>query len=137
MATGRVLVHEVAGELTRPLVEKANLLRVGDPAQGNVALGPLINERQRDRVALANDTEYGLSAAVISRSVGRAMAIADRLEAGLVHVNDQSVNDELTNPFGGTGLSGNHTHMGGPADVGVYTRWRWLTVKDSAPPYPF
>jgi benzaldehyde dehydrogenase (NAD) len=199
MATGRVLVHEkIAGELTRRLVEKANHLPVGDPAQANVALGPLINERQRDRVhaivtqavtegakleaggtyaalfyqptvlsgvrssmrafreeifgpvanittfasddeavALANDTEYGLSAAVISSSVGRAMAIADRLKAGLVHVNDQTVNDEVTNPFGGTGASGNHTNMGGPADVGEYTQWRWLTIKDSAPPYPF
>jgi benzaldehyde dehydrogenase (NAD) len=199
MATGRVLVHEkIAGELTRRLVEKANHLLVGDPAQGDVALGPLINERQRDRVhaivtqavtegakleaggtydrlfykptvlsgvrssmrafreeifgpvanitsfasddeavALANDTEYGLSAAVISSSVGRAMALADRLRAGLVHVNDQTVNDEVTNPFGGTGASGNHTNMGGPADVGEYTQWRWLTIRDSAPPYPF
>jgi len=199
MATGRVLVHEkVAAALTQRLAEKARHLPVGDPARGNVALGPLINERQRDRVhsivtqaiaegakleaggkfeglfysptvlsavrphmrafreeifgpvanivtfasddeavALANDTEYGLSAAVISRSVGRAMAIAERLRAGLVHVNDQTVNDEVTNPFGGTGASGNHTNMGGPADIGEYTQWRWMTIKDSAPPYPF
>lgn len=199
MATGRVLVHEkIADALTSRLVEKARHLPVGDPAAGNVALGPLINERQRDRVhaivtqavaegaqlkaggkydglfyqptvltgvrpnmrafreevfgpvanivsfstdeeaiALANDTEYGLSAAVISRSIGRAMGIAERLKAGLVHVNDQTVNDEVINPFGGTGASGNHTNMGGPADLGEYTQWRWMTVKDSAPPYPF
>jgi benzaldehyde dehydrogenase (NAD) len=199
MATGRVLVHEkIAAALTARLVEKANHLPVGDPATGNVALGPLINERQRDRVhaivtqavqegakleaggkyeglfyqptvltgvrssmrafreevfgpvanivsfssdeeaiALANDTEYGLSAAVLSRSIGRAMAIAERLKAGLVHVNDQTVNDEVINPFGGTGSSGNHTSMCGPADIGEYTQWRWMTVKDSAPPYPF
>jgi benzaldehyde dehydrogenase (NAD) len=90
-----------------------------------------------EAVALANDTEYGLSAAVISNSIGRAMAIAERLHAGLVHVNDQTVNDEVTNPFGGTGASGNHTNMGGPADIGEYTQWRWMTIKDSAPPYPF
>jgi benzaldehyde dehydrogenase (NAD) len=199
MATGRVLVQEkIAAALTRRLAEKARYLPVGDPARGNVALGPLINERQRDRVhsivtqavaegakleaggsfeglfyaptvlsgvrphmrafreevfgpvanittfstdeeaiALANDTEYGLSAAVISSSVGRAMAIAERLRAGQVHVNDQTINDEVTNPFGGTGASGNHTNVGGPADVGEYTQWRWMTIKDSAPPYPF
>jgi benzaldehyde dehydrogenase (NAD) len=199
MATGRVLVHEkVAAALTQRVAEKARHLPVGDPARGNVALGPLINERQRDRVhaivtqaiaegakleaggsfeglfysptvlsavrphmrafreeifgpvanivtfasddeavALANDTEYGLSAAVISNSIGRAMSIAERLNAGLVHVNDQTVNDEVTNPFGGTGASGNHTNMGGPADIGGYTQWRWMTIKDAAPPYPF
>ena len=199
MATGRVLVHEeIAPALTAKMVEKATHLPVGDPAKGNVALGPLINERQRNRVheivqqavgegakleaggryeglfyeptvlsgvratmrafreevfgpvanitsfasdaeavALANDTEYGLSAAVISGSVGRAMAIANRLNVGLVHVNDQTVNDEVVNPFGGCGVSGNHTSMGGPADIGEYTQWRWMTVKDSPPPYPF
>ena len=199
MATGRVLVHEkIAAALTAKMVEKATHLPVGDPAKGHVALGPLINERQRNRVheivgeavsngakleaggkydglfydptvlsgvrptmrafreevfgpvasitaftsddeaiALANDTEYGLSAAVISRSVGRAMAIANRLHTGLVHVNDQTVNDEVVNPFGGCGVSGNHTSMGGPADIGEYTQWRWMTVKDAPPPYPF
>jgi benzaldehyde dehydrogenase (NAD) len=199
MATGRVLVHEkVAAALTAKMIEKANHLPVGDPAQGMVALGPLINERQRDRVheivqqavsegatleaggtydglfykptvltgirasmrafreevfgpvaniitfasddeavEMANDTEYGLSAAVISKSIGRAMAIADRLKVGLVHVNDQTINDEVVNPFGGCGASGNHTSMGGPADIGEYTQWRWMTVKDSPPPYPF
>jgi benzaldehyde dehydrogenase (NAD) len=199
MATGRVLVHEkIADALVSRLVEKANHLPVGDPAAGNVALGPLISERQRDRVhaivtqavaegaqlkaggkydglfyqatvltgvrpsmrafreevfgpvanittfstdeeaiALANDTEYGLAAGVLSASIGRAMAIADRLKVGIVHVNDQTVNDEVINPFGGTGASGNHTSMGGPADLSEYTQWRWMTVKDAAPPYPF
>jgi benzaldehyde dehydrogenase (NAD) len=199
MATGRVLVQEkIAAPLIAKMVEKATHLPVGDPAKGDVAIGPLINERQRNRVheiveqavgagakleaggtydglfyqptvlsgvragmrafreevfgpvanitsfasddeavALANDTEYGLSAAVISNSIGRAMAIANRLNVGLVHVNDQTVNDEVVNPFGGCGVSGNHTSMGGPADVGEYTQWRWMTVKDAPPPYPF
>jgi benzaldehyde dehydrogenase (NAD) len=199
MATGRVLVHEaIAAELTQRVVTKANHLPVGDPMTGQVALGPIINERQRDRVhaivqdavkegavleaggtfdrlfykptvlsgvrptmrafreevfgpvanivtfrtddeaiALANDTEYGLSTAVISRSVGRALAIAERLHSGIVHVNDQTVNDESTNPFGGRGSSGNGGSMGGPSDLDEYTSWRWITVKDEAPAYPF
>jgi benzaldehyde dehydrogenase (NAD) len=87
-----------------------------------------------EAVALANDTEYGLSAGVLSSSIGRAMAIAERLKVGLVHVNDQTIADEVINPFGGAGASGNHTSMGGPADAGAYTQWRWMTVKGSAPP---
>ena len=199
MATGRVLVHEaIAAELTQRLVTKANHLPVGDPTSGQVALGPLVNERQRDRVhaivqdaikegatleaggtferlfykptvlsgvrstmrafreevfgpvaniitfrtddeavALANDTEYGLSTAVISRAIGRAMAIGDRLNSGIVHINDQTVNDEATNPFGGRGASGNGGSMGGPSDFDEYTQWKWVTVKDQAPLYPF
>jgi benzaldehyde dehydrogenase (NAD) len=199
MSTGRVIVHEkIAGALTERLVAKANHLPVGDPASGQVALGPIINERQRDRVhaivqdsiragakleaggtyeklfykatvlsgvrpgmrafqeevfgpvanvitfktddeavALANDTEYGLSTAVISKAVGRAMAIGERLASGLVHINDQTVNDESTNPFGGTGASGNGGAMGGPANIDEYTHWKWITVKDEPPVYPF
>ena len=199
MATGRVLVHQsVVSELTRRLVDRARKLPVGDPATGKVALGPIINERQRDRVhaivedavregarletggtydrlfyqptvlsgvrasmrafkeevfgpvasivpfgsddeavAMANDTEYGLSAAIISRSVGRAMALGERLRTGLVHINDQTVNDEVINPFGGRGASGNGGSMGGPSDAEEYTQWRWVTVKDEAPIYPF
>jgi benzaldehyde dehydrogenase (NAD) len=88
-------------------------------------------------VELANDSEHGPAAAVISRSVRRAMAIADRLKAGLVHINDQTLDDEVSMAFGGTGASGNHTQAGGPADVGEYTQWRRMTIEDAPPPYPF
>lgn len=90
-----------------------------------------------EALALANDTEYGLSAAVISRSVGRAMALGDRLQAGMVHINDQTVNDECTNPFGGCGASGNGGSIGGPADLDEFSQWRWITVKEAPPAYPF
>jgi len=90
-----------------------------------------------EAVALANDTEYGLATAVISRNVGRALALAERIKAGHVHVNDQTVVDEVLNPFGGPGASGNHTSMGGVADTALYTQWRWLTIKDAPPRYPF
>ena len=90
-----------------------------------------------EAVALANRTEYGLSAGVISASVGRAMAIGERLHTGLLHINDQTVADEVINPFGGTGASGNGTSVGGPADWEQYTHWQWVTVKDAVPQYPF
>ncbi|MGF6536137.1 benzaldehyde dehydrogenase (NAD) [Paraburkholderia sp. GAS206C] len=199
MATGRVLVQRgIAAELTRRLADKARHLPVGDPAVAQVALGPIIDQRQLQNVVdivgasvaagavveagatheglfyaptvlsnvkpgmrafdeeifgpvasvipfdtddeaveLANHTEYGLSAGVISASVGRAMALGERLHTGLLHINDQTVADEVINPFGGTGASGNSTSVGGPADWEQYTHWQWVTVKDAVPQYPF
>jgi benzaldehyde dehydrogenase (NAD) len=199
MASNRVLVHEsIADALAQRLAAKAQQLPVGDGATGQVALGPLIDARQRDRVhglvqealeagaqllaggsyeglfyrptvlagvkpgmrcvdeevfgpvlnlitfssddeavALANHHGGGLAAAVISRSVGRAMALAQRLRAGMVHVNDQTVNDDATNPFGGPGAAGNGNVHGGPADWEAFTTWQWVTVKDTPPAYPF
>lgn len=89
-----------------------------------------------DVVNLANDTNYGLSAAIISRSVGRAMALAEKLNVGILHVNDSTVNDEVINPFGGIGASGNGTSIGGPANWEEFTQWQWVTVKAEAPTYP-
>lgn len=199
MASNRIIVHErIAAELTTRLVAKATHLPMGDGASGQVALGPLIDARQRDRVhaivqdsiqagakleaggsydglfykptvltgvragmraydeetfgpvinlitfqsdeeavALANNHTGSLASAVISPSVGRAMAIAQQLRSGMVHVNDQTVNDECTNPFGGPGIAGNGSSVGGPADWEEYTQWQWITVKDTAPQFPF
>jgi benzaldehyde dehydrogenase (NAD) len=89
-----------------------------------------------EAVALANDTEYGLSAGVHTRDVGRGMAIAERLHVGLVHVNDQTVNDDGTMPMGGRGASGNGSRHGGPANWDEFTQWQWTTVRNTAPRYP-
>lgn len=87
-------------------------------------------------VRLANDTEYGLSAAIISKDVGRALALGERIDTGLLHINDQTVNDEVINPFGGVGASGNGSSIGGPANWEEFTQWQWLTIKGDAPGYP-
>jgi len=199
MASNRVLVHEaIAPAITERLVAKAQQLPVGDGATGQVALGPLIDERQRDRVhaavqasvragaqllaggtfdrlfyrptvlagvrpgmptfdhetfgpvvnlvtfktdeeavALANDSQGGLAAGVISRSVGRALALGRQLRAGMVHINDQTVNDDAVNPFGGPGIAGNGNSHGGPGDWEQFSTWQWLTVKDAPPQFPF
>jgi benzaldehyde dehydrogenase (NAD) len=55
----------------------------------------------------------------------------------MVHVNDQTVNDECINPFGGPGIGGNGGSVGGPADIDEYTQWQWITVKDTPPQFPF
>ena len=87
-------------------------------------------------IELANDTDYGLSAAILSQNVGRALKLGEQLRVGLLHINDQTVNDEVITPFGGVGASGNGTSIGGPANWEEFTQWQWLTVKGDAPAYP-
>ena len=90
-----------------------------------------------EAVALANQGEYGLSAGVFSADVGRAIAVGNRLDTGLLHINDQTVADEPHVPFGGAGASGNGTRIGGPANWEEFTQWQWMTIKDKPNPYPF
>ncbi|MGZ4290547.1 MAG: benzaldehyde dehydrogenase [Gaiellaceae bacterium] len=199
IAVSRHLVHEsIVEEYTAALVERAERLPVGNPATEEVALGPIINEKQVERVQrivdetvaqgakllaggthdglfyqptvlggvdrtmsaftneifgpvapittfrdddeaveLANGSEYGLAAAVHSRSPGRAAAVADRLRAGMVHINDQTVNEEPPAPFGGFGCSSNGGHFGGVANLELWAEWQWLTTRETATQFPF
>ena len=70
-------------------------------------------------------------------TVGRALALGNRLRTGILHINDQTVADEPHIPFGGTGASGNGTRIGGPANWEEFTNWQWVTIKDKPNPYPF
>jgi benzaldehyde dehydrogenase (NAD) len=83
-----------------------------------------------EAVELANSSEYGLAAGVYSRSISRGLSIAQRIRAGMVHVNDQTINDEATIPFGGMGISGNGSRFGGDANLEAFTQFQWLTVRD-------
>ncbi|HYC81564.1 MAG TPA: aldehyde dehydrogenase family protein, partial [Solirubrobacterales bacterium] len=88
-------------------------------------------------VALAARSEYGLVAAVHSRSPERAQELGGRLPAGMVHVNDQTVFDVPEAPFGGRGASGNGSRFGGDANWESFTQWQWLTVTEERGQYPF
>jgi benzaldehyde dehydrogenase (NAD) len=90
-----------------------------------------------EAVQLANNNEYGLSAGVFSADIARAIAIGNRLNTGLLHINDQTVADEPHVPFGGFGASGNGTRIGGPANWDEFTQWQWMTIKDKPNAYPF
>jgi len=87
-------------------------------------------------IACANDNEYGLSAAVFSRDVARAMNVARRIESGICHVNGPTVHDEAQMPFGGVKGSG-IGRFGGKAGVAEFTDLRWITVQTKPRPYPF
>ncbi|WP_028747153.1 aldehyde dehydrogenase [Rhizobium mesoamericanum] len=91
---------------------------------------------EEEAIRVANDTEYGLSAAVFSRDVKRAMAVAARIESGICHINGPTLHDEAQMPFGGVKGSG-YGRFGGKAAIAEFTDLRWITVEDSAQHYPF
>jgi benzaldehyde dehydrogenase (NAD) len=89
-------------------------------------------------VDLAAGTEYGLSLGILTRDVYAGLQLAERIPSGLVHINDQTVNDEAVAPFGGVGASGTGARFGGaPANVDAFTETRWVTVRGEPPAYPF
>jgi benzaldehyde dehydrogenase (NAD) len=63
--------------------------------------------------------------------------VAERLHAGMVHINDQTVNEEPPAPFGGFGASSNGGHFGGVANLELWTEWQWMTAREVAEPFPF
>ena len=88
-------------------------------------------------IALAGRTEYGLTLGVITKDISRGLALAERIPTGIVHINDQTVGDDPTIPFGGRGASGNGGRHGGPANWEEFTQWQWLTIDAAAHAYPF
>ncbi|WP_408899686.1 benzaldehyde dehydrogenase (plasmid) [Nocardioides sp. R1-1] len=199
MTAGRhIVLDSVADEYLDLLSKRAASLPVGNPHTDQVALGPLINERQvanverivsetvsagaeiraggvaegcyypptvlagvtpsmpafreeifgpvapvvvvkdeDEAVAVANDTEYGLVAAVQTGSIERGMRLADRLHTGIVHVNDQTLNNDAYAPFGGTGASGNGSSFGSQSSWDEFTSWQWITSREQAHGFPF
>jgi benzaldehyde dehydrogenase (NAD) len=200
MATSRHLVDaRIAGDYAAVLAEHADRIPVGDPTRDDVAMGPIIDARQRDNVhrvvtesvdagatlraggtyeglfyrptvlsdvpltapayaqeifgpvapvvsfadldeavALANGTEYGLSLGILTKDVMKGLALAERIPSGLVHINDQTVNDEALIPFGGVGESGTGSRHGGTqANLDAFTEVQWVTMRGDLPQYPF
>jgi benzaldehyde dehydrogenase (NAD) len=90
-----------------------------------------VAEDDEDAIALANRTEYGLSAAVFTRDLERGWAIARRLRAGMVHVNDMTAMHEPQVPFGGIGASGIGERFGGSASIDLLTERRWISLQRS------
>jgi benzaldehyde dehydrogenase (NAD) len=199
MTTGR---HLVAGaiydEYVARLAEKADHLPVGDPATEQVALGPIIDQNQRDKVhslvtdsvqqgaslkaggtyeglfyrptvladvttampayanevfgpvapvlrfdtaedaaKLAAESDYGLSLSILTRDVMKGLDLARKIPTGIVHINEQTVDDEANIPFGGLKASGTGTRFGGAANLEAFTDTRWITIRGDIAPYPF
>ncbi len=198
MSTRRIIVEApIADEFTARLAAKVSGLKMGDPAEMDTIIGPLINQEAFDvvssrvqaavksgakllaggtstgltyaatlladvpdssdlarhetfgpvavldvvantdeAIARANSTAYGLSAGVITSDPDKGLALADRIEAGIIHVNDQTVGDEPQMPFGGVKDSG-WGRFGGAAALDEFTELKWITVQSGSHPFPF
>ncbi|MDV3457082.1 aldehyde dehydrogenase [Sphingomonas sp. HF-S4] len=103
------------------------------------SFGPVVGIiRARDEahaIALANDTEYGLSAAVFTRDTARGLRVARQIKSGICHVNGPTVHDEAQMPFGGTKSSG-YGRFGGKAGIDAFTELRWITIETQPGHYP-
>lgn len=86
-------------------------------------------------LALANDSEFGLSSAIFSRDTSRALALAQRVESGICHINGPTVHDEAQMPFGGVKSSG-YGSFGSRTAIDQFTQLRWITLQHGARHYP-
>jgi vanillin dehydrogenase len=106
---------------------------------GEESFGPLASIIPVDGVEaaieVANDTEYGLSAAIFSANVPLALELAQRVQSGICHINDTTVHDEPQMPFGGVKDSG-WGRFGGQAALEEFTELRWITIQESERHYP-
>jgi benzaldehyde dehydrogenase (NAD) len=102
-------------------------------------VAPVVAFRDVDEaVRLAGGTEYGLSLGILTADAMRGLEIAERIPAGLVHINDQTVNDEAIIPFGGVAASGTGARAGGAqANLEAFTETQWVTARRDLPAYPF
>jgi benzaldehyde dehydrogenase (NAD) len=106
---------------------------------GEESFGPVVAivpvDGSEEAVRVANDTEYGLAAAVFGEDVDEALEIARRIESGICHVNSSTVHDEPQMPFGGVKASG-WGRFGGRAALDEFTELRWITVQQTSRHYP-
>ena len=86
-----------------------------------------------EAVAVANDSDFGLSASVFSSDRSRAMAVAERIETGMCHINGPTVHDDPRMPFGGLKSSG-YGRFGGLSALEEFTELRWIADHTDAPP---
>jgi acyl-CoA reductase-like NAD-dependent aldehyde dehydrogenase len=136
---GRVLA---GGEAVGPCFQATVITDVPEDSEfaKHETFGPVlaveIVDSADEAIARANDTTYGLSAGILTSDADRGMALAQRLDSGIVHINEQPVGDEPQMPFGGVKDSG-WGRFGGQAVVDEFTELRWITVQSGSHPYPF
>ncbi len=197
MSTERVIVERpIADAFIEKLAQRAGALKVGDPRDPSVAIGPLINQAALDKVdahvkeavqggaelvvggkhdglvyhptiltdvkydmriftdqtfgpvapivivddaeealQVANNSKYGLSSGIITNDFNQALMMARKLETGMVHIGDQTINDEPQVPFGGVKGSG-YGRMGGKAALDEFTELRWISVQQTKRTFP-
>jgi len=131
----------VGGEAKTVLMPATVVDRVTDDMEiySDESFGPVVAviraKDEADAIRLANDSEYGLSAAVFTRDTARGLRVARQIRSGICHVNGPTVHDEAQMPFGGVGASG-YGRFGGRAGIDQFTELRWITVETQPGHFP-
>jgi acyl-CoA reductase-like NAD-dependent aldehyde dehydrogenase len=132
----------LAGGRVDGTVMSATVLDHVTPAMrlyGEESFGPVVCVIRatgvEEAVRIANDTEYGLSAAVFGRDITRALEVAHRIDSGICHINGATVHDEAQMPFGGVKASG-YGRFGGKAGIAEFTELRWITIETGPQHFP-
>ena len=103
------------------------------------SFGPVVGiiraKDEEHAISLANDTEYGLSAAVFTRDAARGLRVARQIKSGICHINGPTVHDEAQMPFGGVKASG-YGRFGGRAGIDAFTELRWITIETQPGHFP-
>ena len=140
LAHGATLL--VGGETTDNVLMPAHVVDHVTPAMKlfrDESFGPVVGiARARDEahaIELANDTEYGLSAAVFTRDAARGLSLARQIRSGICHINGPTVHDEAQMPFGGVGASG-YGRFGGRQGIDAFTETRWITMETQPGHFP-
>ncbi len=145
-------------DMLKDAVDKGASLALGGPGEGvfvpatvvkgvtpemrlysEESFGPvkalILVDGEEEALKVANDSEYGLAAAVFTRNLERGLAFARRIESGICHVNGPTVQDEAQMPFGGVKGSG-YGRFGGQAAIAEFTDLRWVTFQAGERRYP-
>lgn len=91
---------------------------------------------EKEALQVANDTKFGLSAGLVTNDITKALYLAEGLEAGMVHVNNGSIDADAACPFGGCKSSG-LGREGGSYSLEAMTQVKWVTIQKSQKQYPF
>jgi vanillin dehydrogenase len=156
---GRPTVDRVEKLISEAVAQGAKVLAGGEKTSGTVMKGVVVDHvtpkmtlfreesfgpqvsitrvsSDDEAIALANDTEYGLSAAIFTRDIARGIELAKRIDTGICHINSPTVQDEAQMPFGGVKASG-YGRFGGRAGIAEFTELRWITIQTTPRHYPF
>ncbi|HEY4690384.1 MAG TPA: aldehyde dehydrogenase family protein [Anaerolineae bacterium] len=113
---------------------KSNMRVFTDQTFGPVAPIIVVDDAE-EALQVANNSKYGLSSGIITHDFNKALEMAQRLDTGMVHINDQTVNDEPQVPFGGVKGSG-WGRMGGKAALDEFTELRWISIQRNQRTFP-
>jgi acyl-CoA reductase-like NAD-dependent aldehyde dehydrogenase len=142
-AKARALIDDALAQGARAIASGAATVLDGiTPAMKlyrDESFGPVVGivrvADEEEAIRVANDSDYGLSAAVFTRDAARGLRVARRVRSGICHVNGPTVHDEPQMPFGGVGASG-YGRFGGKAGIEAFTELRWITIAGEPGHYP-